>query len=292
MSFNRLLAAVISRICVWLPDDIYLKTRYRLIMKSKLHIDNPQTFNEKLNWLKVYHRIPFYTLLVDKSTVKEYLESIIGKEHIIPTLGIWDDFNQINFESLPEKYVLKSTNGGGGDGIIICKDKYKLNYYRTRIKLAKSMKSDWRIQREWVYRDIKPRILAEEYLKSGSDGLNDYKFFCFNGMVQLFKVDFDRFVGHRANYYDRNLNLLSFGEKLCPPNFEKKIVFPESIKKMIELAEKISCNIPFVRVDLYEVNGNIYFGEMTFFPNSGFGKFTDEGWDYKLGSWLVLPNIQ
>lgn len=286
---NMLLAAIWARVGSSVPDNIYLKVRYCLIMGRRLNLDNPKTFNEKLNWLKIFNRQPVYAEYTDKYTVKSYIEGLIGQEKIIPTLGVWDNFDEIDFDSLPKQFVLKSTNGGGGTGVIICKDKLKLNKEDAKSKLETSMKSNWKIQREWVYMDIKPRIIAETYLENDSDELRDYKFFCFNGRMKLFKVDFDRFINHHANYYDRDCNILPFGEKICPPNYNKKIVLPDNIEEMIEIAERLSAKIPFIRVDLYEVNGKIYFGEMTFFPDSGISKFSDEEWDYRLGSWIKLP---
>lgn len=291
ISINRIFAAVIARIGGRIPDDIYLKLRYCLIMGEKLNLSTPVTFNEKLNWLKINYRNPLYSTLVDKSKAKDYVEHIIGREFIIPTYGIWNQFDDIDFTTLPKKFVLKSTNGGGGSGVILCKDKGKLDISYAKRTIEKSMRKYDKIQREWVYYDIIPGIIAEELLEDSSGGdIKDYKFFCFNGVVKIFKIDFDRYSGHGANYYDSYGNLLKFGEKLCPPDYSKEIKIPQNLRKMIDIAEKLSKNIPFVRVDLYNVNNRIYFGEMTFFPSGGMGAFSPKVWDSKIGEWLLLPN--
>lgn len=292
--FRLLIAAILARIGGWIPDEIYLGWRYWLIMGKKLNFNNPTTFNEKINWLKIYNRDVNYPSVVDKFLVKEYVTRIIGKEYIIPTYGIWDCYDGIDFTELPNKFILKSTNGGGGTGVAICRDKKLFDSSDARLRIETSMKmsSDWKFGREWVYRDVKPRIIAEQLLES-EDGLDimDYKFFCFNGIVRCLKVDFNRFSCHQANYYDRQFCLLPFGELVCPPNPSYTILKPKNFELMIKLAEKLALGFPFIRVDLYNVNGKIYFGELTLFPNSGFGKFVPEEWDKKLGDFLELDKI-
>ena len=284
-----LLAFIWGRLGSRVSDDIYLKVRFRLVMKRPLRLNNPLTFNEKINWLKLYNRQPFYTNLVDKAAVKSYVKSILGEEYIIPTLGVWDKFDDIDFSTMPNQFVLKSTNGGGGSGVIVCKDKISFDKVDARKKLEKSMKTNWKIGREWVYEGVKPRIIAEKLLDSQESDLLDYKFFCFNGVVKCFKIDFDRYTNHGANYYSRNGELLPFGEVVCPPQYNKQLEIPANLDKMLILAERLSHNQPFIRVDFYNLDKRIYFGELTFYPNSGFGPFTVEEWDYKLGSMIQLP---
>lgn len=271
-------------------DSLYLKAKFKLTMKKKLNLNNPQTFNEKLQWLKLYDKNPEYTKMVDKYQVKEYVGNIIGWEYIIPTLGVWNKFEDINFEKLPNQFVLKCTHDSGG--IIIVKDKLSINLLESQKKINKCLKRNYYYAgREWPYKNVKPRIIAEIYLNDFNSGeLMDYKFFCFNGKVKFLKVDFNRFIEHHANYYDTKLNILPFGERICPPDLNKKIDFPENINKMIELAEKLAKDIPFVRIDFYNVNEKIYFGEMTFYPAAGFGKIEPEEWDLKIGEMLELPN--
>lgn len=275
--------------CRVIPDPTYLKMRYYFSMGKRLHLDNPKTFNEKLQWLKLYNRRLEYVKMVDKYEAKEYVKSILGEEYIIPTLGVWDRFEDIDFDMLPDQFVLKCTHDS--NGLVICKDKTKLDTEAARRKINKSLKRNYYyVGREWPYKNVKPRIIAEKYMVGDPVvGLPDYKFFCFNGVCKCMKVDFDRFVEHRANYYDPAGNLLDLGEVICPPNIDNVINLPCTKDDMIKLAEKLSQDIPFLRVDFYDMDGKIYFGELTFYPASGFGAFTDEKWDDKLGEWLQLP---
>lgn len=272
----------------FLSDEKFIKIAYRMHMGKKLNLENPQTFNEKLQWLKLYDRNLLYTRLVDKYAVKEYVGNKIGVDRIIPTLGVWEKVKEINFEVLPEQFVLKCNHDSGG--IVICKDRAKLDVKSAKRKLFKCMKRNgyW-YGREWPYKAVKPRVIAEQYMEDSTGELRDYKFFCFDGRVRYFKVDFDRFTNHRANYFDREGNLLPFGEEPCPPDYNAKIELPNNLQEMIKFAEMLSENIKFVRVDFYNVNGKIYFGEMTFFPASGFWKFVPEEYDSILGEYLMLP---
>ena len=208
----------------------------------------------------------------------------------MPTLGVWDRFEDIDFTMLPNQFVLKCTHDSGS--VVICRDKKNFNLISARKKLKKGLKRNlfWH-GREWPYKFVLPKIIAEKYLQDPEDtgGLKDYKFFCFDGRVKCFKVDFNRFVQHRANYYDRNKKLLLFGEEVCPPNFDYHIEIPKNIDKMIELAEQLSKGQPFVRIDFYDADGKIYFGEITFFPAAGFGRFIPKQWDEILGSWIKIP---
>ena len=275
-------------------DELYLKIIFRCFMGKRLDLNNPKTFSEKLQWLKLYNRKPEYTMMVDKYAVKEYVAEKIGEQYIIPTLGVWDRVEDIDWNSLPKQFVLKTTHAGGGNGVVICKDKSTFDIDKAKAKLGKSMNSNpYYTLREWPYKNVKPRIIAEQYLvdESGIE-LKDYKFFCFNGEVRLFKVDFNRQNEHRANYYDTDWNLLPFGEVSCPPNTSKVLQRPDNFESMLILASKLSQNIPFVRVDFYNVRGKVYFGEITFFPASGMAPFNSKDCDYMLGSWIELPNKQ
>lgn len=279
-----------------MPDEVYLKHKYYYSFGKNLNIDNPITFNEKLQWLKLHDRKKIYTSMVDKYEVKKYVSDMIGDEYVIPTLRVWERFEDIDFDELPSQFVLKCTHDSGG--VFVVKDKSKFDKKLIGKKIKRYLKRNYfYFGREWPYKNIKPRIIAEQYITNDSldencnmiSELYDYKFFCFNGEVRCFKVDFDRFVNHKANYYDKEKNILEFGEAICPPDYTKQISFPKNIDKMIELAECLSKNIPFLRVDLYNVGGKIYFGELTFYPASGFGKFVPEKWDENIGKWLELP---
>lgn len=270
------------------PDEAYLKIAYRLSVGQRLNIDSPATFSEKLQWLKLNDRRPQYVTMVDKYRVREYISQIIGAEYLIPLLGVWAKAEEIDFDTLPEQFVLKCNHDSGS--VIVCKDKSKADrtLIVSRLNKALATKGFW-FGREWPYYGVKPVIIAEKYMEDHTTReLRDYKFFCFNGCVRCFKVDFDRFDKHGANYYDREKKLLPFGEECCPPQYDKEIVFPATLDKMIVLAEKLSTGISFLRVDFYSVDEHIYFGELTFFPASGFGRFVPDDWDHKLGNWLKI----
>ena len=273
----------------WMPDKPYLKMVYHGQLGKRLDLDNPQKFSEKLQWIKLYDRNPLYHTLVDKFEVKKYVANIIGDKYIIPTLGIWDDPEMITFDSLPEQFVLKCTHDSGS--VLICKDKSAFDPEQAKKRLKKAINhSTYWFGREWPYKGLKPRIIAEPYLEdSECEELRDYKFFCFDGVVKCFKIDFDRFTSHHANYYNREGTLVKIGEQVCPPDHDKMINIPANINSMIELAEMLTRGYPFLRADFYDVNGHIYFGELTFFPDSGMGKFTYEDNDMLLGSWITLP---
>lgn len=274
-----------------LSDSIYLKLMYYVNFHRHLNLKNPRSFNEKLQWLKLYDRKPEYSVMVDKYEAKQYVAERIGQEHIIPTLGVWNRFDEIDFDSLPDQFVLKCTHDSGG--LVICRDKTKLDKEAARVKIERSMRTNYYYNgREWPYKDVKPRIIAEKYMvDKENEELLDYKFFCFNGQAKCFKVDFDRFVEHHANYYDVENNLLRLGEIICPPEYARQIKFPQTLPEMKKLAELLSAKIPFLRADFYDVDGKVYFGELTFFPAAGFGRFIEEEWDYKLGEWLKLPDF-
>jgi hypothetical protein len=285
---------LLSKFAVLFPDKLYLKLMFRLKIGYWMDFDNPQTFNEKLQWLKLYNRQPVYTHMVDKYAVKRYVADMTGEEYLIPTIGVWDSVDRIDFDSLPNQFVLKTTHGGGGGGVVICKDKSHFDIEQCKIKLQHSLETCiYRNLREWPYKDVPCRVIAEQYMvdESGYE-LKDYKFFCFNGNVKIVKVDFNRQTLHRANYYSKDFDLLPFGEEVCPPNLDIVHSKPYNFEAMVETAERLASHIPFCRVDLYNVNGKIYFGEITFFPASGFGPFTETEWDHTLGSWLVLPEKQ
>ena len=276
----------------WITDDEwYVKKRYYLSTGDRLNLESPQTFNDKLNWLKLYDRQDEYTIMADKIEAKKYVAGIIGEKHIIPTLGIWYNPYDIDFDSLPEQFVLKCNHCSS---VYICKENKYIREKEIKKSLIRDLQQDYYIKdREWPYKNIKRRILAEKYMvdESGYE-LKDYKFFCFNGKVKFFKIDFDRQVGHHANYFDPQGNLLPFGEVEYMPIPERKLAIPSNLAEMICIAEKLAENIPFIRVDLYNVKGQIYFGELTFFPASGRGALTPKEWEYTLGSLIKLPTTK
>lgn len=280
---------ILSAFFEWLPDRIYVLLRYRAMMGRPLNLSSPQRFTEKLQWLKLYYRIPLLTTCVDKCEAKKYAASIIGNNHIIPTLGVWDNFEDIDFDSLPNQFVLKTTNGGGGGGVVICKDKNAFDKDKAMITLTKSLKSDiYKSLREWPYKNVNKRIIAEEYKEDKNGELRDYKFFCFNGQAKVMLVASNRFTTHNFNYMDMDFNPLPIISKDGLPN-ESNLDKPQNFEKMKEIVQKLCAPFPHVRVDVYSCNGEVYFGELTFFDSSGYDNLNSDYWDLEFGSWLTLP---
>ncbi len=272
-----------------MSDEKFIKWEYFSGMGKFPNLGHPQTYNEKLQWLKLNDIHPEYSKMVDKYEAKEYVRSIIGDEHIIPTLGVWNSWEEIDFSNLPEKFVLKTTHDSGG--VAVCKDKSEKTLREAKKKICKSMKHNYFYEhREYPYKDIKPRIIAEQFMvdESGTE-LKDYKFFCFDGECRMLFIATDRGIGDvKFDFFDTDFNHLPFIQG--HPWAKKEIKKPKGFKKMIELAELLSQGFPHVRVDLYDINGKIYFGELTFFHFSGNVPFEPEDWDYKIGEWLKLPN--
>ena len=272
----------------WISDKLYLKMVYRIKIGKKLNLDNPQTYNEKLQWIKLYDRNPEYTQMVDKCEAKKYVASIIGEEYIIPTLGVWNNANNIDFDALPNQFVLKCTHDSGG--LVICKDKTKLNKNAAVNKLNSCLKHNffWGM-REWPYKNVKPRIIAEQFMVDDSGELRDYKFFCFDGEVKALFIASDRTknVETKFDFFDENYNHLPITNG--HPNAEVLPEKPKCFEEMKIIASNLSKGIPHVRVDLYEVNGRVYFGEMTYSHWGGMTPFDPEEWDYTFGSWINLP---
>lgn len=273
----------------WMNDEQYLKIAFKIRMGRKLVLDNPQTYSDKLQWLKLYDRRPVYTKMVDKNEVKKIVAEVIGEEYVIPTLGVWDYFDKIDFDMLPDLFVLKCTHDSGG--LVICKDKSKLDKEAAKKKIESCLKHNffWG-QREWPYKNIKPRIIAEPYLEDASThDLRDYKFFTFDGEVKALFIatERSRIEETKFDFFDADGNLLPFTNG--HPNASITPALPSCFEEMKMIAAKLGGGIPQVRVDLYEVNGKIYFGEMTFFHWSGMVPFDPVEWDYTLGTWIKLP---
>ena len=273
----------------WMPDEQYLRIAYRCKMHKKLNLDTPQTFNEKLQWLKLHDRKPEYTLLADKYEAKKLVAQRIGEEYIIPTLGVWNSFDEIDFDKLPSQFVLKCTHDSGS--IVICKDKSSLNKEHANRVLSNGLKhnSFW-AAREWPYKGITPRVIAEVYMEDSiTKDLRDYKFFAFDGTVKAMFIATERGSKEETkfDFFDENFNHLPFTNG--HPNATELPKKPDHFEEMKTLAEKLSTGIPQVRVDFYECNGKIYFGEMTFYHWGGMVPFQPEEWDYTFGSWIELP---
>jgi len=268
----------------FLPDRAFLKKICHYSKTRKMDIDNPVTFNEKIQWLKLYDRRPEHVCLADKFEVRKFVAKTVGEEILIPCYGVWDKFEQIPFADLPDQFVLKCTHDCGS--VVICKDKNTLDMDKTRrrIKNALSVNHYWHY-REWLYKNLRPRVVAEQLISDGSGSdLMDYKIFCFGGTPKIVKVDYDRFSDHQMSCYTPGWEYIdSVYQKQG-----KEIPKPGCLGRMLELAEKLSAGIPQVRVDLYVVGDKIYFGEMTFYNAAGFSKLTPE-YDKQMGDWWVLP---
>ena len=295
ISHPRLLAEWLflkSHIGNRMSDERYLRFLWKLKKRKDLDLDNPQTYNEKLQWLKLYDRKPLYTKIVDKISVKDYVSDIIGKEYIIPTLAVWDNPNQISLENLPDRFVLKTNNGSSSAGVIVCKNKQHFDLDKAKKQLSKSLKgSVWLDMREWPYKDIKPKVCAEDYIEDATGELTDYKFFCFDGEVKALFIATERFSEEvKFDFFDTDFNHLDLYQ--VHPMSGKVFSKPNGFDEMKAIAAKLSKGFPHVRVDLYNVNGKIYFGEITFYHHGGFAPFHPEKWDYIFGSWIKLPKIQ
>ena len=276
----------------YLSDKLYLKLLFKKRMGRKLDLRNPQSFNEKLQWLKLYDRKPEYIKMVDKYEVKKYVAEKIGEQYVIPTLGVWNKFEEINFDTLPNQFVLKTTHDSGG--VVICRDKNNFDYDAAKRKLKKSLKTNfyWHA-REWPYKNVKPRIIEEKYMEdSTTKDLRDYKFFAFDGVVKALFIATERQNQNeetKFDFYDSEFNHLDFTNG--HPNSSIEIAKPQKFEEMKRLAEKLSDKIPQLRCDFYEIDGNVYFGELTFFHWSGLTPFNPEEWDKTFGDWIKLPRI-
>ena len=286
VKFIKNVAIRVAYFLRWTPDSFFLSVIYLIRTGKILHLHNPKRFNEKIQWLKIYDYNDRYTEMADKSLAKKWAAKIIGDEYIIPTLGIWDKFEDIPFEKLPNQFVLKCTHNSGG--IYICKDKSQIEYNSLKMRFEKLLSINYFYQnREHVYKDIKPQIMAEPLL-NGQGELIDYKFLCFNGNVEYMFTCTERFEkdGLKVTFFDRDFSPMQFERHY--PRSTCSIPKPRCYSEMLEVAEKLSGGLKFVRVDLYEIDGQVYFGEMTFYPGSGMETFKPDEWDYKLGEYIEL----
>lgn len=273
-----------------LSDRQFNEVMYLHYFHQTLHLDPPVTFNEKIQWLKLFGSKAIYTSLVDKYAVRKYVASKIGSQYLNELYGVFNHEFDIDFDVLPQSFVLKATHGSGWN--ILCRDKSQFDINAAQRQLRKWLETNfYRASREPNYKRVPPRIICERFLEDEKQkSLLDYKFFCFHGHVQFVQVDFDRFVNHTRNMYDRNWVLCPF--TFLYSNNPLKLKRPENFETMIEVAEALAGEMPFVRVDLYNVASMILFGELTFTPESGFGTFKPAEWDYRLGTFLQLPDYE
>lgn len=276
-----------------LSDKSAISIEYQANMGGGINWKSPKTYNEKLQWLKLYDRNPLYTILVDKYLVKDWVANHCtqGTEILIKTLGRWNSFDEIDFTSLPDRFVLKTNHGSGNTAVVICRDKSIFNKDDAKQKLESSLMQDvYKVSREWPYKNVKRCIIAEEYMEDKKTGeLRDYKFFCFDGEPKALFVASGR-QNHEEpffDFYDIDFNHLDLR---CPhPQSDTPIEKPETFEVMKDIARQLSKGFPHVRVDLYEINGKPYFGEMTFYHWEGLMPFYPEEWNYRFGEWLILP---
>ena len=276
----------------WMSDEAYLKLAYKGMYGRELNLNSPQLFTEKIQWLKLHDRKERYIRLVDKVQVKEYVKKSIGESIIVPTLGIWDSYEDINFEELPEQFVLKCNHDSGS--VIVCKNKSEFDAQSARDRLNKGLNKDpFFYGREWPYKFVERKIIAEEFLadnNTSSNDLKDYKMYCFNGQPIYCQVISDRSTLEKIDFYDMDWRHQPFvGLTPGVKNSDKLIPRPRNFDRMKSYSSVLSNDTFFCRVDFYEVNGELFFGEITFYPKAGFGVFTPDEWDYKLGQMIHLP---
>ena len=284
----------------YMNDQDYLMMQYKLRMNRELNLENPQLFSEKLQWLKLNDHNPLYTQLVDKYRVRDYIAEKVGEEHLIPLLGVWDDPDEIDFDKLPEQFVLKC-NHNSGTGMCICRDKSKLDYEKVRKALKKGLKENFYMRcREWPYQNVSRKIIAEKLMTYASDslcnkGLDDYRFYCFHGEPRLIYAYQSGTLDHNnkpgiasCDIFDAQWKHLPFRQK--SPNAATPPQAPANVEKMLEISRKLSEKLNFMRVDFYEIDGRLYIGELTLYPGGGFAPFYPDEWDREIGAWLKLPN--
>lgn len=291
---KNIILGIVTHYWFLFSDKTSLKIQYRIIMGRRLNLKNPKRFSEKLQWLKLYDRKPEYTTMVDKIAVKDYIAGVIGKEYVIPTLGVWNHFDDIDFDDLPDKFVLKTNHSGGSTGVVVCRNKSTLNKASAKKRLEKSLeKNIYHVSREWPYKNVKPMIFAEELIEdNGEHGLMDYKVFCCNGEPRMVKVNYDVATDYHVGWYDLDWNKIKGTTIYDPVDISVDIEKPKELDYLLDLARKLSKDISYLRVDFYCTAGKLKFGELTFFPGSGFERFKPESFDEQIGSWIKLPNVK
>lgn len=288
---NSIIRRIAARFYSLIPDETFLKIKFIYRMGYKLNLKTPKTYNEKLQWLKLNFHKPIMTTMVDKDAAKKYVAELIGDEYIIPTLGVWDSVDEIDFDKLPNQFVLKCTHDSGG--LVVCKDKSSLDIEKAKSKLQRALKNNYYYSnREWPYLNVPKRIICEQYMEDESGyELKDYKWFCFDGEPKALFIASDRQVSGeetKFDFFDSDFNHLPFTNG--HPNATRQINKPAGFEKMKELAAVLSKGWPHLRVDFYDINGKVYFGELTFYHWSGMTPFNPKEWDVKFGEWITLPS--
>lgn len=293
---SHFVAAILMRYNSWIPNEMYIKLMYRLELGRKLDLIHPIRYNDKMQWLKLYNHRLEYVAMADKINAKMVAAKLVGERYIIPTLGVWNRPEQIEWDKLPNQFVLKTNHDSGNSGVVVIKDAAKLQdlHYKRQIirRLNQSLRKDaFAAGREWPYKNIERKVFAEQYMEDQTThDLRDYKFYCIGGKPIFLFVATERNVpGEIAkfDYFDMDFNPLDL--RMAHPKSGCKIDKPICFEEMKQLAERLSQGIPTIRIDLYEVNGKVYFGEFTFFPSGGLAAFHPDEWDYRLGEMVVLP---
>lgn len=284
---------IILNILRFVPNSVMLKLQYKIKTGRKLNLRQPVRYTEKLQWYKLYYKNPIMHQCVDKYQVRKYVESKGLGSILVELVAYYDDVKHVKWDELPKQFVMKTTNGGGGLNVVVCKDKENLNIDELKEKLkCKTFKSRSG-GREWAYYGLKPGIIVEKLLTNYQNpqaGVNDYKFFCYSGEPKYIIVDVDRYIGHKRNFYDTNWNNLHIVSD-CPAA-DREIEKPENFEEMLKIASKLSEDFPYARVDLYNIDGKIYFGEITFYPWSGYVQFEPDSYDYEFGKDFFLQKMK
>lgn len=274
----------------FLPDSWYVRHEFKRTLGKRLNIKNPQSFNDKITWIKLYERNPLMKVFADKYAVKQHVAKILGNDYVIPLYGAWDSFDEIDFDTLPNQFVLKATNAGACTGVVICTDKETFDRDAARIRLNKALKEDlYILGREWAYKGMHKRIIAEKFVQDSHGDLKDYKLFCCNGEPKFMSIDYNRSSDHRSIYLDMNWNRLPYddpGLKAPEDHIEQK---PEGFDRMLEIARMFAKDFTFLRVDFYNADGHIYVGELTCYPGGGCHRFDPPSADLDCGDYLQLP---
>lgn len=292
---NRKTRLLVLKLLGFVPDRIMLKVQYRIKLGRKLDISNPKRFTEKLQWYKMYYRNPIMHQCVDKYAVRKFVAGRGLEDTLVKLYGHYKTIEEVDFNLLPNSFVLKTTHGSGGLNVIVCPDKSKLDYVELKEKLSfkENRVSNNGGGREWAYYGLKTGIVVEELLinkENPEAGVNDYKIFCYDGKPTYIIVDVDRYIGHKRNFYDTDWNNLHVTSD-CPAS-DREIEKPRNYDKMLDIAARLSKGFPYVRVDLYNIDGNIYFGEMTFYPWSGYVQFYPDKFDYVFGKSINLKKLR
>ncbi len=281
--------AAVLNLLRFIPDKLMIKLQYRIKHNRKLNLKNPQRFSEKLQWYKLYHRNPVMQQCADKYDVREYIKAKGLEDILVKFYKKYDSPDEIDLSELPEKFVIKTTNGGGGRDVVLCHDKSKFDLKEYKKQLAFGDVKSRTGGREWAYYGLRAKLVVEELLinpENEAAGVSDYKFFCYGGKPRFIQLNMDRFIGHKIAYYDTNWNRLNMIATY--DNMEGDVPPPENLAEMMEVASQLSEDFPHVRVDLYSVSGKIYFGELTFYHGSGYEIFYPDEMDFEFGKYFEL----